>query len=483
MLVLALTGGGSGPRDDLALLAPPDAQLWVAADTGTGDADVARGERLAGRFPAARGVPARLAADLGLSGLDPARDVRPWLGDAAGIALVPDGASTAPLVIAAVRDRGAAQATLRRLGARPAGRADGATLLSTRRGLVALTDARLIAGPPAAVRAAAARAAGRGGGLDGVAAYARAADGAGDGQVAFYAPASGVARLLGASSPLVRAGAAILSAPGDEAVAGVGETQDGGMRIHARVLRRAGTPAPATVAPTLLGRVPSDAAAAVLLPGGAALGALADRLGGATLVDTVRGALAAESSLDLDRDVLGPLRESLLSVRAFNAVPVITLVARSQDPSATREALARAQGPLAQGLTGGAQSAFRTLASGVFTLPVTPALQPSYAVNGDTLVATTAQPGLDQARVAARGVVQAPALRAVRGDEGGSVQALGYLDLRQLIGLGERTGLATGSGFQALRGDLGPVLSAAGVATQDPDHPTDTDAELYLQIP
>src|SRR5205814_2320304 len=163
-------------------------------------------------------------------------------------------------------------------------------------------------------------------------------------------PASGVARLLGASSPLVRAGAAILSAPGDEAVAGVGETQDGAMRIHvrihARVLRRDGTPAPASVAPTLLGRVPSDAAAAVRL-------------------------------------------------------------------------------------TGGGQSAFRTLASGAFTLPVTPALQPSYAVSGDTLVVTTAQPGLDQARVAPRGVVQAAALRAVRGEDDGSVQALGYLDLRQ----------------------------------------------------
>ena len=64
-----------------------------------------------------------------------------------------------------------------------------------------------------------------------------------------------------------------------------------------------------------------------------------------------------------------------------------------------------------------------------------------------------------------------------------AVQALGFLDLRQLIGLGERTGLATGSGFQAVRGDLGPVLTAAGAATQDPDHPTDTDAELVLQIP
>jgi hypothetical protein len=479
-LVLLLGGAASGPRDALARLAPPGALLWVAADTGAEDGDAARAQRLAGRFPAARALPARLAADLGLTGLDPARDVRPWLGDAAGIALVPSRSGTSPLVIADVRDREAAQAALRRLGARPAGRADGAALSSTRRGLVALTDAHLIAGPPAAVRAAAARAAGRGPGLDGVPAYERAA---GDGQIAFYAPASALARLLGSGSPLVRAGAALLSGPGDQAVAGTAEAQDGGLRVHARILRRDGTPAPATVAPTLLGRVPAGAAAAVLLPGGGALGPLAERLGGAALLDGVRGVLRGEAGLDLDRELLGPLRESLLSVQAFNDVPVITLAARSSAPASTREALARAQGPLTQRLTGGGGSAFRDLDGGAFSLPVTPALQPSYAVDGDTLVASTAQPGLDQRRVAARGIAQTPALRTVRGDGPESVQALGYLDLRQLIGLGERTGLATGSGFQALRGDLGPVLSAAGVATQDPNHPTDTDAELYLQIP
>jgi len=98
-------------------------------------------------------------------------------------------------------------------------------------------------------------------------------------------------------------------------------------------------------------------------------------------------------------------------------------------------------------------------------------------------VATTAQPGLGQARVAARGVAQAPALRAVLEGTEGAVQALGFLDLRQLIALGERTGLATGPGFRTVRGDLGPVRAAAAVATQDQHDPTDTNAELFLQIP
>ena len=63
------------------------------------------------------------------------------------------------------------------------------------------------------------------------------------------------------------------------------------------------------------------------------------------------------------------------------------------------------------------------------------------------------------------------------------MQALGFLDLHQLLGLGERTGLATTPGFQTVNGALGPVRTAGAVLEQDTDHPTDTTAELFLEIP
>jgi hypothetical protein len=65
----------------------------------------------------------------------------------------------------------------------------------------------------------------------------------------------------------------------------------------------------------------------------------------------------------------------------------------------------------------------------------------------------------------------------------GSVQALGFFDLHALLDLGQRTGLAAGSGSDAARTDLDAVQAVGAVATQDPDHPTDTTAELFLQIP
>jgi hypothetical protein len=63
------------------------------------------------------------------------------------------------------------------------------------------------------------------------------------------------------------------------------------------------------------------------------------------------------------------------------------------------------------------------------------------------------------------------------------MQALGFLDLHALFQLGERTGLTAGSGFGAARADLDPLGAAGAVVSQQPDHPTDTTAELFLQIP
>jgi hypothetical protein len=139
--------------------------------------------------------------------------------------------------------------------------------------------------------------------------------------------------------------------------------------------------------------------------------------------------------------------------------------------------------PLARRLTGATVGGFQTREDGTFTLPVTARLQPSYGLSGNVLVATTAQPGLDQMRAAPRGIAQAPAFAKALAQEDGDVQALGFFDLHALLDLGERTGLVPGSGSAAARNDLGPIGAVGAVARQDPDHPTDTTAELFLQIP
>jgi hypothetical protein len=303
--------------------------------------------------------------------------------------------------------------------------------------------------------------------------------------LAAYAPAAGVRWIVGCGPPLVRTLAGVLNGPALEAVAAAFVPEPGGVRVHGRLVRTEGAAEPATFGPSLLGRVPLDGAAALVdLPGGSALEALIAWLGGAAAIAAAQTAVGDVAGVDLDRDVIGPLRgEAALSVQARGAVPVFTLAARTSGVQTTKGALARLQGSLASRLTGGALRAFHARPDGSFTLPVTPRLQPSYGLSGDVLVASTAEPGLEQLHVAPRGIAQAPALAKVLDTGDGATQALGFFDLHALLQLGERTGLIAGAAFAAVRADLEPIETAGAAVRQDPDHPTDTTAELFLQIP
>jgi len=75
---------------------------------------------------------------------------------------------------------------------------------------------------------------------------------------------------------------------------------------------------------------------------------------------------------------------------------------------------------------------------------------------------------------------RSPALASEVPDQADS---LGFVDLRQLLALGEETGLTGISGLATARDDLRRVRAAGAVVTQDPAHPSDTTAELFLQIP
>ena len=90
-----------------------------------------------------------MALTPGAGGLDFARDVRPWLGDEVAVALLDGGtAGPEPLLLAAVDDRAAAERTLARLGARPAGRHAGTPLLSLPpRATAAFVGDHLVIGP------------------------------------------------------------------------------------------------------------------------------------------------------------------------------------------------------------------------------------------------------------------------------------------------------------------------------------------------
>ena len=428
-----LVGRGGDEVDRAARLAPPDTALWIRVEPDDRVWAVAR------RFPSLAG---RLEA------------VRPWAGDEVAFAIPEQGGE--PLLIAAVDDPVAAARV-------PGG---------------AMVGDFLVTGPAAAVEAARERAGG-GPSLADQDGYRRAAGALDRAPVELYAPADGVRRLLERAPALVRAVGGFAGNPAFEGLAARVRAEAGGVRVSARVLRTDQAAPAREFAPALQGRAPASAAAFLDLPGAGGLLALLERGGAGDIVDAVRRALPDLAGLDLDRDVLGPLAtEAAVTISARGATPVVTLTARSGDPALTREALARLQAPLAEQL-GAGQSGFRSTEDG-FTLDVTPQLRPSYALDDDVLIASTDESGLAQRTLARRGLAQELALRAVSDQADGRIEALAFADLRQLLALGERTGLTLGPGFPATRDDLRQVRAAGAVVRREE---SDSTAELFLEIP
>jgi hypothetical protein len=429
-VVAGLLVGGDDPEPGAAGVAPADTALFVRLEN--------RDEvwALVRRFPSLRAL-----------GID---DLRPWLGDELAFALPAAGGD--PLVIAEVADRAAAERWRRSV--------DTAS---------AFVGDFLVVG----------QGAGDGPSLADQRVYRRAAE-LEHAPLELYASADGVRRLLAEAPGVVRAIGGFADAPQFEGLAARVRPDGDGVRVSARVLRAPGAPPAQEFAPALQGRAPATAAAFLAAPGADALVALLERSGLAETVNAVRAALPELAGLDLDRDVLGPLGgEAAVTLTARGATPVFTLTARSDDPALTREALARLQEPLAEQLTG-RPAGFRALDENAFTLPVTRALEPSYAIDGNVLIASTAASGLSQRTLARRGLAQELVLRAVADEAGGRIEALAFADLRQLLALGERTGLNLGPGFPAVRDDLRQVRAAGAVVRREE---SDSTAELFLEIP
>ena len=113
---------------------------------------------------------------------------------------------------------------------------------------------------------------------------------------------------------------------------------------------------------------------------------------------------------------------------------------------------------------------------------VTPELEPSYAVSKGAVVASTASSGLEQLRPARSPATAAAVLEDLMPEEGEKVEALAFIDPRKLLALGERTGLQALSS-PAARDDLSRMRNAGAVVKEDDNQPTDTTAELFLEIP
>ena len=108
-----------------------------------------------------------------------------------------------------------------------------------------------------------------------------------------------------------------------------------------------------------------------------------------------------------------------------------------------------------------------------YTLRVSAGFAPTYAVAGDTVVVATEPEAVEAflTRGAPR-LVQTRAFRSVIPVVPPTTESLGFFDVRQLLALGEQTGLTAE--------DLRPVHAASAVIQREED---DTTAELFFEIP
>jgi len=489
-IVCARGGDASAPPDDAARLVPADALAYLHVSTDPDRAADRRLVQLAGALPTIGRLRDQVTAAISAQAFDIGRDVRPWLGDELAYAAVSPADS---VVLAEVADRPRAEALVARVGNLSAAEEyRGVRVLLAGPTALAFVGGFLAVGTEAAVRAAVDREQGDGERLSDLDAYERAADGApAERSVVAYASGAGVREVLAPRDGLLGALGALLDRPGLVAAGAAVTAEAGGLRAHVRL--QGGAPRDAAFEPVLLERVPERAAAYLGLRGASRLARLVERLGGGDVVASVRDLLSGEAGIDLDGDVLAPLDGELaLAVTGVaedpaatgGGAPVVTLKARTADPRRTESALARLQEPLARRLAlPGSAPAFRPEPIGgldAYTLRVTPELAPSYAVSDEGLVLSTAPAGLEPPRGT---LAAAPAFEATVGSVPEQADSLVFLDLRQLLALGEQTGLTAIPGLATARDDLRRVRAAGAVVTQDPAHPSDTNAELFLQIP
>ena len=475
-----LLRGPSPPADEAARLVPADALAYVHVSTDPERGEDERLLALLKKFPSYGRLRERFESVIGQAGaFDFARDVRPWLGREAGLALLDSGGPAANvLLLLEVADEPKAQGQLKR-AAGAAGGIEYRGLAVRRFGGVAaaFVGGFLAIGQEAAVKAAIDRHRGTGKALGPAPddlPEARSVD--------VRLSADGVRRVLSPQAGFVGALGALVDHPSLRGVSLALLPEEEGARLHVRQDKRVATGEPFT--PKLIDTVPDDAAAYVGVNGLEAANTVLGAAGGAGILTRIQAQLP---DIDFARDVIGPLRgEVAVSVTPALPIPVVTLVVRTRDEARTRDALSRVRGAIAELLVptdaeaGGQVPTFEERRVGkvtAYALAIGPGLEVLYAVSGGRLVVSTSVAGI---RRAAGGGDSLRAGERLRAEIPEQAEALVFLDLAQLLTLGDLAGLDTGAAFQAARDDLERVRTVSVAARREGP---DTTAELFLEIP
>jgi uncharacterized protein DUF3352 len=493
-------GEGGVPSDHAARLVPADTLVYVHAALDRDSPQWERATRLFGRLPGLVRLRDRATKALtpGSGSLDLAREVDPWVGEEAALALLPGkGGAARSLILAEVSDRELALAFLER--------AVGKVRRTSHRGIkirlhgelaTAFVDGFLLVGQLGNVRRALDVRDHPSLSLDQNPVFRRARRHLPGGERLAYAYASpeGVRGLLARRSDLIGELTRLVDDEGLEGTAASVRLAERGARVSlVSVLSRGrrgqrGKAAPSFV-PRLPDAVPGDAVAYLGMRGADRALAVATEAGGGRL--PFLGALArlesdlARSGLQLTR-ALRPLlrKEAALFVTSSATSPVLTLVVDGVGAQDFGRVLDRLQplfdGSLSDPTAGLVPTLEPRRIAGVnaATLRITPTLALTYAVFGGRAVVSTSASGIALLRRVGSPIGDNPLLAALLKGLG-RVTSVVFLDLRRLLAIGEQAGLGQTPSYRALRSDLSGIRAVSAVTRRKAASKT---AKIFIEV-
>jgi hypothetical protein len=505
VVVVLVTSGGQAatpPATGAAAVVPAGALEYIHVSTDQSRPAVTSALALAGRFPGYAGLRSRLLSGLGALGPTLAADfktrIEPWLGKEVALAVFDTSTTSAgSLLVVGVSHLRPAQRYVAGLPADGTTSYQGTTITGhPGAGDTAFVGRYLVIGHSADIRAAVDVAAGRAPSLSHDPSYRRAAAGEPAGRaVDAYLSGPGLRRLIIPQHGLLGIIGALVDQPTLQGVAVSLTPAAGGVQVHVHSVldpQLAGASA-ASFVPSFASSVPAGVGLFLDVTGlnrilprvlstigiGAQIPKLLTKLGHAL---TAEGVDVQQSIVSLFQ------RESAVVISTHGVTPVVTVIVRPRDLAATRTVFAELEAPLERlfapaGAQAGQAPVFNQVAVGgvaAHQLVLAPGLQFDYAVIGNELVLSTSLQGIAGVALHASSILGEPAYRTTLGNHPSRVTSLLFLDLNQLLRLNDQIGLITGSGFSALKPDLGRVRA---IGLDSTSGEADSTSELFLQIP
>ena len=492
VLVVSLAGGSEKSRTDEAVrLVPDGALLYVHATVEPGSDEWQSLGRIVRSLPTLQRLRDRALRSLSGSGrpLDFERSVRPWIGDEAALALLPEGRRASSLILVRVADQPLALRFLRGAGRPRKERHRGVTVRTYGSLATAFIGNFLAVGAAAHVRAAI-DTQGRRSLADDPLFRAAVAQLELDDPLAYaYAPRTGVTRLLRGQGGLVAQAGGLLERPGLRAAATSVRAEMNGLRASVATVAVPAARQAVPFKPTLQSEVSAGTIAYVGARGVDTIFRLLDDFGATTSVERVLGrrvgAAAERSLLDAVQPLLG--REAALVVTPPASLPVITLIVANTSKQEGGDVLVGLQ-PLLTRLLEAPKGAGqvptlqprRVAGVEAVTLRVSPTLELTYAAFDDKLVVSTSPQGIAQLRGSGTSLEDnasfAPGLREFLRRPTSVV----FLDLRRLSALADRAGLGDTPDYRAIRPDIARVGAVSAVTASKQSAQT---AEIFLEVP